>query len=120
MHVMISCGDINGIATDIFFRTFTKHVFPDMQFSIAINEDTAREVCEKWNLKYADQCMHFESLSIVTVGALQNTGRLSKCSLMVPPILGCFSIFQSTRDWLNRKFLLMMKRNQRKGKTNSS
>jgi 4-hydroxythreonine-4-phosphate dehydrogenase len=64
MHVMISCGDINGIATDIFFRTFTKHVFPDMQFSIAINEDTAREVCEKWNVKYADQCMHFESLSI--------------------------------------------------------
>ena len=64
MHVMISCGDINGIATDIFFRTFTKHVFPDMQFSIAINEDTAKEVCEKWNIKYADQCMHFESFSI--------------------------------------------------------
>lgn len=66
MHVMISCGDINGIATDIFFRTFRKHVFPDMQFSIAINENTAKEVCEKWNIVYADQCMHFES-SIIQI-----------------------------------------------------
>ena len=64
MHVMISCGDINGIATDIFFRTFTKQVFPDMQFSIAINEDTAKEVCAKWNVMYVNQCMHFESLKI--------------------------------------------------------
>ena len=64
MHVMISCGDINGIATDIFFRTFTKQVFPDMQFSSAINEDTAKEVCAKWNVMYVNQCMHFESLKI--------------------------------------------------------
>jgi 4-hydroxythreonine-4-phosphate dehydrogenase len=71
MHVMISCGDINGIATDIFFRTFSKHVFPDMQFSIAINESTASEVCEKWNVKYANQCMHFESSIIQIVPCKQ-------------------------------------------------
>jgi 4-hydroxythreonine-4-phosphate dehydrogenase len=64
MHVMISCGDINGIATDIFFRTFKKHVFPDMQFSIAIHEDTARDLCAKWNINYVDLNMHFESVKI--------------------------------------------------------
>lgn len=71
MHVMISCGDINGIATDIFFRTFTKHVFPDMQFSIAINENTAKEVCEKWNITFANQCMQFESLNISIIPCKQ-------------------------------------------------
>ena len=67
MHVMISCGDINGIATDIFFRTFTKYVFPDMQFSIAINEDTARELCEVWNIDYNNHCIKFEHAEIKVI-----------------------------------------------------
>lgn len=71
MHVMISCGDINGIAIDIFFRTFSKHVFSDMQFTIAINEDTAREICEKWNIEYAHQSIQCETNSIAVVPCQQ-------------------------------------------------
>lgn len=67
MHVMISCGDINGIAIDIFFRTFRQHVFTDMQFSIAINENSAREICKKWNIDYANHCIQFEKTSIAVI-----------------------------------------------------
>ena len=71
MHVMISCGDINGIATDIFFRTFSQHVFPDMQFSIAINEDTCLELCKKWNITYSEQSLHFGKVLISVLPCTQ-------------------------------------------------
>lgn len=71
MHVMISCGDINGIATDILFRTFSQHVFPDMQFSIAINEDTCLELCKKWNITYSEQSLHFGKVLISVLPCTQ-------------------------------------------------
>jgi len=71
MHVMISCGDINGIATDIFFRTFSQYVFPDMQFSIAINEDTCEDLCKRWNILFSEQTLHFADQPISVIPCSQ-------------------------------------------------
>jgi len=64
MHVIISCGDVNGIATDIFFKTFSSHDFHDMQWSIAINESTAKELCEVWNIAFEDSTLCFPHCSV--------------------------------------------------------
>lgn len=58
MHVVISCGDVNGIASDIFFKAFSSHAFHDMQCSIAINEQTATELCEEWNIAFTNGMIH--------------------------------------------------------------
>jgi 4-hydroxythreonine-4-phosphate dehydrogenase len=58
MHVVISCGDVNGIASDIFFKAFTSHAFHDMQCSIAINEQTANELCDEWNIAFTNGMIH--------------------------------------------------------------
>ncbi len=67
MHVIISCGDVNGIATDIFFKTFSSHAFHDMQCSIAINESTAKEQCEIWNIAFEDSVMHFPDMLVKVI-----------------------------------------------------
>lgn len=54
MHVVISCGDVNGIASDIFFKAFSRHSFHDMQCSIVINEETAKELCDEWNIAFTN------------------------------------------------------------------
>jgi len=67
MHVIISCGDVNGIATDIFFKTCLYHAFHDMQCSIAINQSTAKEICETWNIAFEDSTIHFPEMSVKVI-----------------------------------------------------
>lgn len=67
MHVVISCGDVNGIASDIFFKAFSSHIFHDMQCSIAINEQTAKELCEEWNITFANGVMHVNDHEIQVI-----------------------------------------------------
>lgn len=71
MDVMISCGDVNGIATDIFFKTFSCNVFDDMHFSIALNHKTAEELCNEWNIEFADSMMHFKDMSVRVIPCMQ-------------------------------------------------
>lgn len=67
MHVIVSCGDVNGIATDIFFKTCLYHAFHDMQCSIAMNESTAKEICEAWNITFEHSTIRFPEMSVTVI-----------------------------------------------------